>query len=176
MASPVVLVLPVVTWQTSPVARPSFLMQAFVQKPGGHQVKHALYCSKHCRPHFKAAFDFRGLGCLGMLAKAESGGTVSPPAEGHVRVGSRVPSAGTGMGTRPLLVSARKQGPPDPSHALEQYSGQAQSVGWVGPDPAYCLTTCAWHNTHNKQSLKPGMQAWCEMSLATLIPCPPSGL
>ena len=50
-----------------------------------------------------------------MLAKAESGGTVSPPAEGQVRVGSRVPSAGTGMGIRSLLVSARKQGPPDPT-------------------------------------------------------------
>ena len=62
-------------------------MQAFVQQPGGHQVTHALYSSKHCRPQFNAAFDFRGLGCLGMLAKAESGGTVSPPAEGHVRVG-----------------------------------------------------------------------------------------
>ena len=46
-------------------------MQAFVQRPGGHQVLHALYSSKHCRPHLIAAFEFGGLGCLGMLAKAD---------------------------------------------------------------------------------------------------------
>ena len=55
----------------------------------------------------------RGLGSLGMLARAESGQTMSPPAEGFGRLGNRVPSAGTGMGTWSLLVSARKQGPPD---------------------------------------------------------------
>ena len=48
-----------------------------------------------------------------MLARAESGKTMSLPAEGFGRLGNRVPSAGTGMGTWSLLVSARKQGPPD---------------------------------------------------------------
>ena len=125
-----------VTWQTSPVARPSFpFMQAFVKKPGGRQEIHALYSSKHCRPRFNAAFEFRGLGCLGMLAKAEKGGIVSPPVEGQVRVGSRVPSAGTGMGTRSLLVSARKQGPPDLSlcsRAVKR-TGSDCRLGWPRP-------------------------------------------
>lgn len=70
-----------------------------------------------------------------MLAKAESGGIVSPPAEGHVRVGSRVPSAGTGMGTRSLLVSARKQGPPDLSlcsRAVKR-TGSDCRLGWPRP-------------------------------------------
>ena len=48
-----------------------------------------------------------------MLARAESGNTMSPPAVGLGRLGNRVPSAGTGMGTWSLLVSAKKQGPPD---------------------------------------------------------------
>ena len=64
---------------------------------------------------------FGGLGCLGLLAKAESGNTVFPPAGGFERLGSRVPSAGTG--TWSLLVRARKQAP-DFLLALGQSSGQ----------------------------------------------------
>ena len=88
-------------------------MQAFA-RPGGHQCQHDLFSSKHCRAHLTAAYEvLRGLGSLGMLARAESGKTMSPPAEGFGRLGNRVPSAGTGIGTWSLLVSARKQGPPD---------------------------------------------------------------
>ena len=140
-----------VTWLTSPVARPSFPMQAFVQQPGGHQVIHALY-SKHCRPNFNAAFDFRGLGCLGMLAKAESGGTVSPPTEGHVRLGSRVPSAGTGMGTWSLLVSARKQGPPEPSlrSRVVKRTGSICRLGWPRPRLTFDNLRMAQHPQQTK--------------------------
>ena len=70
-----------------------------------------------------------------MLARAESGKTMSPPAEGFGRLGNRVPSAGTGMGTWSLLVSARRQGPPDFT-SLGQLCGQAQTGGRVGPSPA----------------------------------------
>ena len=96
---------------------------------------------------------FGGLGCLGMLAKAESGNTVFPPAEGFERLGSRVPSAGTGMGTWSLLVRARKQAP-DLLLALGQLSGQAQTVGGLSPDPALVLTACTRHRCHRKQSTR----------------------
>ena len=95
---------------TSPVAKSSFVSCRHLCKVlVGHQVLDVLYDCKQCRPHLQPCFG--GLGCLGMLAKAESGNTVFPPAEGFERLGSRVPSAGTGMGTWSLLVRARKQAP-----------------------------------------------------------------
>ena len=66
-----------------------------------------------------------------MLAKAESGNTVFPPAEGFERLGSRVPSAGTGMGTWSLLV------------------------GGLSPDPALPA-----HDTGATESEVPGLQDW----------------
>ena len=60
---------------------------------------------------------------------------MSPPAEGFGSLGNRVPSAGTGMGTWPLLVRARKQGPPDFTwpravfaDRLKLEAGQAQAL------------------------------------------------
>ena len=87
-----------------------------------------------------------------MLAKAESGRTVSPPAEGHVRVGSRVPSAGTGMGTWSLLVSARKQGPPDPSlcYRAVKRTGSDCRMGWPRP----CLMADNLRMTQKPQQAK----------------------
>ena len=79
-----------------------------------------------------------------MLAKAESGNTVFPPAEGFERLGSRVPSAGTGMGTWSLLVRARKQAP-DLLLALGQLS-------WVKPRP--CLSFDCLHTTQVPQKAK----------------------
>ena len=67
-----------------------------------------------------------------MLARAEIGKTMSPPADGFGRFGNRVPSAGTGMGT----WSVRENRDHLTSLSLGQLCGQAQTGGRVGPSPA----------------------------------------